>query len=36
MVRQAHHDTNALKTLELILSLTKDEATIPCLLSSLL
>jgi hypothetical protein len=34
MVRQAHHEVNPLKTLDLILSLSKDEAKNACLFSS--
>jgi hypothetical protein len=36
MVRQAHHEDDALKTLSLILSLSKDEAKISYFFSSLL
>jgi hypothetical protein len=36
MVRQAHHEDNSLKTLSLILSLSKDEAKISYFFSGLL
>jgi hypothetical protein len=36
MVRQAHHEKQCMKTLNLILSLSKDEAKDLCFFSSLL
>ena len=36
MVRQAHHEAKPLKILDLILSLSKDEATTSCFFSILL
>ncbi len=35
MVRQAHHEVRALKTQDLILSLSKDKAKISCFFSIL-
>jgi hypothetical protein len=36
MVRQVHHDVNVVKTLDLILSLSKDEAKISHIFRKLL